>query len=284
MSQGRRLFFIMGARKSGTTWLQKLVDQHPNLLCRGEGIFHQFGMGLSRTVREYNIALQGKSKIFGASAFPPLRREEFRALFRTFVLGRLEHELAAEGQPNILWAGEKDPDHAAHAALMMSTFPEAAFIHVIRDGRDVAVSWWHHVHRFDSVRASKDFPDFRQASLDAVREWAQRIRNARREQARTGVHYHELRYESLVADPEATLGAIFRFLEVSDAPDVVQRCVEAVNFLTLSGGRAPGQEDRSSFFRKGIVGDWRNYMEADQVEVLVAATDGLLSELGYDHI
>ena len=48
----KKLFFIMGTIKSGTTWLQLVLDGHPEIACRGEGHFTNFlAPALSRAVR-----------------------------------------------------------------------------------------------------------------------------------------------------------------------------------------------------------------------------------------
>ena len=62
-----------------------------------------------------------------------------------------------------------------------------------------------------------------------------------------------------------------------------QRAEEALESVRLGGygGRKPGQEDQTSFFRKGIKGDWKNHMDAEQERAFVAAAGGLMAELGY---
>ena len=57
------LFFVLGAPKSGTTWLQYLLNAHPNISCRGEGLFHRFGKNsngcLLSTINFLNAAEPG---------------------------------------------------------------------------------------------------------------------------------------------------------------------------------------------------------------------------------
>ena len=97
-----------------------------------------------------------------------------------------------------------------------------------------------------------------------------------------GLLYHELRYEDLEAEPEATFRKVLEFLKVSTARDVVEGCLSAGDFATLSGGRAPGEEDPTSFFRKGRSGDWKSYLSDRQVAEFRAASDDLTVELGYE--
>src|SRR5687768_7636126 len=80
-----------------------------------------------------------------------------------------------------------------------SALPEARFVHVIRDGRDVALSI--------RDRATKEHP------IDRIAErWVRRITRAR-EQAKRLAHYKEIRYESLILETEPTLREVLEFLE-----------------------------------------------------------------------
>lgn len=278
-----KLLFVIGNRKTGSTWLQTLLNHHPNVLLFGEGIFHQFGMSLRRAMNEYNQGLENKTKIFGERAFAPLRKEEFVSIFRGFVFERLRHEAAdTKSNKKIVWLGEKDPDHARFANIMFDAFPDASYIHIIRDGRDVAVSWWFHMVRFDPERTAHQFNNgLADTIVPSAKDWTSVIQMARREQKRTGVRYHELKYEDLVDDPEKEVKTVLEFLNLPPDPVLIKECVEKASFGKMSGGRKQGQEDKSSFFRKGIKGDWQNHMNNKQSTQFIDATGGLMQELGY---
>ena len=67
-------------------------------------------------------------------------------------------------------------------------------------------------------------------------------------------------YEAMLADPAATATQLFRFLDVSDSPDIVAACVARTSFAALAGGGAGAPRP---FFRKGVAGDWRNHLSAE---------------------
>jgi hypothetical protein len=62
----------------------------------------------------------------------------------------------------------------------------------------------------------------------------------------------------------------------------VKQCVSSASFERLSRGRQRGEEDPSSFFRKGIAGDWQNVFTEEDKRVYKEEAGSLLIELGYE--
>ena len=96
-----------------------------------------------------------------------------------------------------------------HMRMLAEQFPEARFIHLVRDGRDVMLSL-------------RDQP-FAPSSFTGVAEyWAGRVERARQAGERLGPgRYRELRYEDLVADPERELGRLCEFVELEYRPEML---------------------------------------------------------------
>ena len=275
-----KILFVMGCRKSGTTWLQSTLNHHPNIMCANEGLFHAFGRRLAQAVGQYNKALDSKIKIFGERTFPNIGKEEFRALFRAFVLERLNREAQQTGK-KLTYIGEKDPNHVLSPDILMDAFPDARFIHIIRDGRDVAVSWWHHMLRYDEARVKANGRTFNQVAMHGAKEWSADVLRVRAQQVRTGVKFHELFYEQMIEAPEQTAEGLFKFLEVPSTPEIIAHCLGETSFEKKSGGRTRGQEDKTSFFRKGVKGDWQNHMTEELSQAFIRESKGVMEELGY---
>ena len=95
-----------------------------------------------------------------------------------------------------------------------------------------------------------------------------------------------VRYEDMLKSPRSSLLAVIEWLDI-EIPDCdVDRVIESNSFKRLSSGRAAGQEDRKSFFRKGISGDWKNYFDSDCIKELKLVHGGawnkLIVDLGYE--
>ena len=172
---------------------------------------------------------------------------------------------------------------------------------VWRDGRDVMVSWYHHClfpnDRYNAVLvdmtrkdlAFEDYEDVR-ANLPAFIEyaftrqrhpgfsWAQFVRrwHGRKE----GVVHTS--YEALRRDTAGELVRISRELAGRDLdPERAGEIAEEFSFARQSG-RKPGQENKSSFIRKGVVGDWRNQFGSEAREAFDRYAGEELILLGYE--
>ena len=280
--------FIVGVPRSGTTLLRLMLDAHPTLAIPPETYFAPELIARCRegTSPEDLIAMLTAHRRwadFGIEAdelearFARLDRLAPAPALRAF------YELYAEGQKKPRW-GDKTPRYIRSMRRLCKILPEARFIHVIRDGRDAAVS-----HAEATVKEPK--PMRRQA-----RRWKRRIRKARA-QAPDLPGYIEVRYEDLVRNPEAQLRRVCELIELDWDPRMLayhagagDRMAEIGRGLPAADGRvAKSGEDRLAGFkltaeppRTDRIARWRERMsEAERVEYEEIAGD-LLAELGYE--
>ena len=115
-----------------------------------------------------------------------------------------------------------------------------------------------------------------------ARRWANHVRHGAQFAADLGNRYLQIRYEDLHSRPDETLDGVLRFLGVRANAEVIAHCLDAASFKRLSGGREQGTEDGSSFFRKGIVGDWRETLTVDQIRRFIDRAGSELLSAGYD--
>jgi hypothetical protein len=281
---GKDLLVVTGAPKSGTTWLQRTLNSHPEIYCPGEGKFTSFMAGFVRSVTDYNQALSYTNQVvYGEGAYYNVWADENIATAFQFLVALSWATSNKKDLSGVRYIGDKDTDYGtAIEAWRDSLFPGARFVHAIRDGRDAAISNLYHRGRVTGQPPDFESARFHQLLEGYGREWSNHIRKFRAAFRDRADRYHEVRYEDLLTEPEARVGAILAFLGVDRTPERVHRMVAENAFQKLSGGREAGQEDRSSFYRKGVAGEWRTHLDERARKVFAEACGGLLEELGYE--
>lgn len=283
---GKELFFLCGVLKSGTTWLERTLDSHPQVVCKGEA---HFGSDLSRlmgeAINEYNKAMPTKG-----GAIAHLKEYGGHTEVLAYDASDLDYLIiTAIGLMLIKWSdngdikciGEKTPDNLNAMPILGRLFPHAKFIHIVRDGRDVAVSAWNFNMNTDIGRTIKEWGSFKNFVPQFGASWADQVMRGREVGRTLGTAYREVRYEDLIRESLQETKGIFEFLNVDTSENTIRACVDASSFQTMSGGREPGDEDGESFFRKGIAGDWTNHFDDELVESFSNAAGETLKEFGY---
>jgi Sulfotransferase family len=185
--------FIVGCQRSGTTVLRLMLDSHPRISCGPETRF------LADMERIVAADWQRLSR-FGFD------QEDWLARIATFFGGIQQDYALSRGKAR--WA-DKTPLYAMHMDFIARVFPQSQFVHVIRDGRDVAVS---HRKRFG----------YRSSVKSAVK-WPRYIATAQASGAKLGPgRYFEVRYEDLVEHSEKTLRGLVEFLGEEWEPQMLE--------------------------------------------------------------
>ncbi len=276
----RTVFFAGGQGKSGTTWVQLLLDAHPQISCRGEAhFFDLLAPAMHAAFAQYRQQLQDNNALFHELPGYPLP-EQPQAL--AALRAALDSALAAQSRGmNVSAVGERTPANVEHLGLLWEVYPQARFIHVVRDPRDVAASLWHHGQRIQASEFKQRYGSIDGLALELCASWVSRMGDCTSLGDERAGQYLEVRYEDLLTDGRVALARILEFLDIPPDMPTIDSCLAATAFEKLSGGRAAGDEDRSSHFRKGISGDWRNHLQPDtcrQISVLAAEQ---FARLGY---
>jgi hypothetical protein len=255
-----RPIFIIGAPRSGTTFLGSCVGRLPDVS------YHL----------EPRLTKAAARCVYDGSWSERRCAAVFRVSYSAMLLAALD------GGRRF---AEKNPENSFVAPFLAATFPEAQFLHIIRDGRDAAVShaeqpwlaaasagsarrgragqlwgpyprWWVEPDRreeftrvSDLVRAAWCWRRFTTAALDGLASLPAR-------------RVLEVRYEALVADPGAAADAIADFLAVTAAGRQALRAA-------LAGARTTS------------VGRWRDALSQHEVAEVGAEIGFLLTQLGY---
>jgi hypothetical protein len=177
--------------------------------------------------------------------------------------------------------GDKTPLYLSHVDMLADLFPTAQFIHIIRDGRDVALS----------MREAYRGPRFWYVDLYySAEEWKQKLRKA----FSSGTHlgksrYIEVRYEALVENPEPILRQVCAFLGEEYEPGMANPQQEAAHHYHTKGihrqTRQPPTKGRSERWRKEMsMADQRLFERAagTMLKLLGYPTQTVGSMTGYD--
>jgi len=277
----RPWFFICGAPKSGTTWLQRVLDAHPEIACAGEGHFaDRLGDGLARAFRYYNEQQATVARLVyqGEPFYKGLDQHLLDYVLQSLMALVVTQRPIDAG---VRWIGDKTPRYTFYLDTLWRLMPTARVIHIIRDGRDVVVSSLHHAYRSGVTGAlDRDAPGFNDQVAEYARIWADNIAAARERSAAAPRQYLEVYFEALQREPLTALSAIAEFLGVDDGERVWQPCLEAADFRRLAQ-RQPGEAQADSFYRKGVAGDWRSFLDDAAVAAFDGAAGATLAELGY---
>jgi hypothetical protein len=138
-----QLFFVGGAPRSGTTWLQQMLDSHPDVSCRGEGLFwKELAVPLDALMARRRQALEAKNVALfrHTGGYPPPPPEDVEHLIGSAILMALRRQSAGKAS---LAVGEKTPENVFFFPRLKRLFPRARLIAIARDPRDVLTSAWH---------------------------------------------------------------------------------------------------------------------------------------------
>lgn len=261
--------FFFGTNGSGTTLHRAIFDSHPDLAIPGESRF---------VVR---LADRYREKGFRPERF--VRDLEKDERFANWGLDRVEIEAAVTEPPVVdypdavrrlyaLYAakqgktrfGDKTQSNIHHLPLLAELFPEARFVHAVRDGRDVAL-------------AHTDGAKVEQVAMS----WKRRVNAGRGAGQELGPdRYIESRFEELIEDTEGAVRRICDFIELPYEPAMLTYYERADDIVSST---AVPDRHKDIFLppTKGLR-DWRRELSDDQVARFEALAGDLLNDLGYE--
>jgi len=245
------MLFVVGARRSGTNWVQRVLTAHPDVV----GVpteTYLFARGLAPLQERFQHAAIGSYKV--GSIYMP--RDDMLDAFRDLCDRVFAGMLEAVG-PGARYLLERSPGHADVLELVGAVYPDARFVHIVRDGRDVARSL-----------VSQDWGP---AGIEeAAAEWRESVTRAR--SAGAGLeHYVEVRYEDLLSDPRRRVAALYEALGLEAGPEVLAVALTEAGVSYNADPRMP----------EIGTGKWRGAFSDTDLARFESIAGDLLDELGY---
>jgi hypothetical protein len=277
---------VVGVPRSGTTLLRMMLDSHPLLAIPPET---GFLCRLAELDPGADCARAACDILAGAETWPDFHLApaalagalDREAPCTPAVAARTFYRLYAQRFEKPRW-GDKTPTYGTDIDRIARLLPESRFVHLIRDGRDVAVS----------VRRLWFSPGAVIAEIAG--DWAERIERAR-ELARSVAHYLEVRYETLVAEPAPTLRTICRFLDLpfdeamlgyharasARLDEHEARIARDGHVIISKAERRTNQRLTMEPPRVDRIGRWRAELTGDEVDRFESVAGECLDRLGY---
>jgi sulfotransferase family protein len=264
---------IVGVGRSGTTLLRAMLDSHPQLSIPEESEF-LVSLGKGRRNYEHGGAFDGELFMRNLFAHFGFRRwglseDAVRQAFVTKPPNDFADAVDRVYGAFATWKGktrygDKTPHYVINLDLLADLLPDARFVHVIRDGRNAALSYLESDFGPDSV-------------VEAAYFWRRRIQKGRRSGDRLGPRrYREVRYEHLVDDPAAVLQELCGFIDLEFDPSMLRYYDRAQDIVGQDQDHRNVHLPPTKGLRK-----WEEQMSPGDVELFEAIAGTELLQLGY---
>ena len=262
------MFFVIGSARSGTTLLRMILNAHPEVAVPPES---RFVVELYRSdevqVEDFLARLDAherwaswdtpienvRAQLAGVTTLP--YRDAIEAAYLAFAKNRNKKRY-----------GDKTPRYIEHIPLLSRLWPEAKFVHLVRDGRDVALSY-------------ADVPFGPSTVAKAAALWKERVVLGLEQGRSLGPkRYAEMRYERLLSRPQEETESLCSFLELDFDPAMLDYSEQARSEVL----------DRAKLYNPHVTKSitktrsWDEQMPPSQVEVFEAVAGHTLQELGYE--
>lgn len=268
--------FLVGAPRSGTTWLQLLLGQHPGIATAQETHLVDWYMGKLDAAweREGQVEIVRRVGLHGL-----ISEQDFENVLRHFAGTVLGAILARKPGAGVVL--EKTPAHVEHWRLIHRVLPDARFVHLIRDPRAVVASLKRVANTWGGDWAPK-------AAVDGARMWATAVSQREAMRGALGDAYVEVKYEDLRGDPVGCLSDLYRWLGLEADVEGARAAVAACHpdRLLDREGAAPMpwsiDDEPQGFYRDAPVDDWRAELRARDIRIVEYVNRSAMEDLAYE--
>ncbi len=272
-----QIVWIASYPKSGNTWLRAFLHNY----LRDADAPYDINRLTELTTGESSAARYRRHDPRPASRYSVADVQRLRPLV---------HRELAEAQPGIVYVKTHNALLVVEGVQTITRDVTAGAIYILRDPRDVAISYGRHLDRpldeiialMADVEAATGGTD--EKVYERLSSWSAHVHFWTRCPHRT---LHVMRYEDMVAAPEAAFGGLVRFLGGEPPEARLARAVRFSDFAELSSQeQARGfaeQPERSSgrFFRTGRAGQWREVLSRAQAARIERDHGEVMRRFGY---
>jgi hypothetical protein len=267
--------FIVGCPRSGTTLLQQMLDAHPDVAIAPETHFMQYFWEKQEQYGDLNEDANYRRLLTDIIDLPEftemgLSAEDFSeeawnnernygAIFRLLL-----EQFAKTKKVKIL--GEKTPNHVLYITQLKQFFPDARFIHIVRDPRAV-------------VNSYRSVPWSAGSIVGDARLWQYHVSAARRCPSQIKSSIFTLYYEQLVLAPEEHLRSLCRFLDLEFMPAMLTYYQKELQLVNVK--REPWKAKSLKPVNQASLNRWQTELSGEMIADIEAIVWFQMRELGY---
>lgn len=281
-------FFVIGLQKCGSYWATALLNSHPEINCFPSLPQHQSGVGegfvfyLLKTIDEdggktFERSMPKKHKGFFSdlvSNYKNIPRQKLYDLFK------VRYNKWCNKQRTKKMVGEKTVEYVFALDVINYCYPNIKKICILRDVKDRIVSF--HFHQLRKGQKSED-----KISNNFILDYCRRVKKEYKCLLKYSNGVFCFTYEDMSVNPKNTVNSMIKYLGASCDDNIVNQMIVRGSFKNLTSknkkqndvSRKRGQELKSSHFRKGVVGDWKNHISYEQVKIINAKIGHLQKEI-----
>lgn len=260
--------FVVGAPRSGTTWVKSLIGSHEQVIMHNQEltIFNNYVLPFNKTWTEEIKPIElGKWNIGLPSIWNEKEKDQFIIEFIEKVYNKL-------GDIDGKVIMDKHPSYALCLEEIIKYIPNAKVIHVIRDARNMSLSMVD-----VNLRLGFGWNNTYNASLN----WKKHVQAARNFGTNHPKSYLEIKYEEMINKPEYYYSDVLEFLQLPFDETFVESVIEN---NTFEKNKVSSPNDKLNYQERIKQDMWRRLSRRDRYQIQLAAGD-LMMELNYiqDH-
>lgn len=270
-----RPIFVFGCARSGTSLLSRILNRHPDIAVPFEShVFNDYAPllrfygDLGEPGNRRRLVEDILSSYYFRHWHPRPDAEAVIAQIRGDALGDVFDAILTTWAHSVgkrRW-GEKSPHHVEYWPELREIYPSAQVVHIVRDGRDVALSLLR--ARFGPKTVFK--------AAEYWRDYLLHVDRLKRITASEDVF--ELKYEDLIREPERRVQALCDFLDEAYSDELLRHREDDTPY--------PTDERNAQNLKKPILRDnagrWKTELSASEIALFEAVAGDLLEHYGYE--
>ena len=261
-----KYFFSFGYPKSGTTYLQMLLNSHPDLSCPAEHQLFILFEGLTKLFTDYNKQIHSINQRMTKKDLALFKNDDIDSLAKHLIELALKRGSLSKA---VKLYGLKDNSILQWLQLYTHFFPKEKYIMIVRDPRNIGISQWNRSLRKDkNLIKGNNIDDY---TTKVINKWARNMNNVNKIIDKNPDKFFICKYENLNKKNDE-LKKIFKFLSVSYNNEIIQKILNSNSIDKFKNNK---------FFGKGFFTNWKEELKPTINEKIINTHGNLLKKYGY---